>query len=253
MLATLKLGAKSALRRLGYDLTRRQADLPGRDPMEDMHRFTKNIPRPVVFDVGANVGQTVEKIKACLPLAEIHSFEPSPATFELLRNNSARFRGVHLWNYGVGASNAKLPFHENTHSDMSSFLEMTDLGWGQSMGTTLVEVVTLDEFCAKHGLTGIHILKSDTQGYDFEVLKGAAGLMARNQINLIFFEVMFSEMYRGSASFDQIFRFLLDHNFALVTFYGFHFQQGRASWTDALFINNEFHRAWQARQLEGHS
>ena len=134
---------------------------------------------------------------------------------------------------------------------MSSFLEMTSLGWGQAEKTTQVDVVTIDDFCAKNGISKIDILKSDTQGFDFEVLKGSAQLMERNKISLIYLEVMFSAMYRGLPRFDEMYRFLLDRNFTLVTFYTFHYQEGRAGWTDALFINNDFHQAWKARRDAG--
>lgn len=248
MLTTLKRGAKETLGRLGFDVSRRQADTPGRDPFTDLLRFTESDVHPVIFDVGANVGQTVAKIKAHFPQSKVFSFEPSPTTFALLKQNCAKFQEVEVLNYGIGARKGTLPFHENTLSDMSSFLEMTDLGWGESKKVTEVEVLTIDDFCAGKGINGIHLLKSDTQGYDFEVLKGAAELMKKNAINLVLFEVMFSAMYRGLPAFDEVFRFLTDRNFTLVTFYTFHYQEGKAGWTDALFINNEFHRSWKGRQ-----
>lgn len=231
---------------MGVDIALRPPDQPSRDAFEDMDRFTKHINQPVIFDVGANIGQTVEKIKTHFPRGRVHSFEPSPSTFAILQKNCGQFQDVSLWNYGVGASNGILPFYENTQSDMSSFLKITEMGWGQARQTTNVEVVTIDEFCVKNDVDEIHILKSDTQGFDFEVVKGASGMMAQNKIKLIYLEVIFSAMYRDLPGFDQVFRFLVERNFSLVTFYGFHYQRFKASWTDALFINNEFLGFWEA-------
>jgi hypothetical protein len=44
-------------------------------------------------------------------------------------------------------------------------------------------------------------------------------------------------MYKGLPRFDEIYAFLADRRFALVSSYDFYYQHGRAGWTDALFIN----------------
>ena len=41
---------------------------------------------PVVFDVGANVGQTIEAINQVFDKPQIIAFEPSSAVFEALQN-----------------------------------------------------------------------------------------------------------------------------------------------------------------------
>ena len=125
---------------------------------------------------------------------------------------------------------------------MSSFLPPAETCWGEIETTTNVDVLTLDSFASKHHIELIHILKSDTQGYDFHVLKGAEALMKENRIGMIYFEFIFSKMYKDLPSFDEVFRFLLDHHFALVTFYQPFYQQNLLGWTDMLFINSDFQR-----------
>jgi hypothetical protein len=71
-------------------------------------------------------------------------------------------------------------------------------------------------------------------------LKGCEKLMSENKIGLILLEVIFSEQYRNIPPFHEILRFLLDRNFSLVTFYHSHYQEDLLSWTDVLFINNQF-------------
>lgn len=65
--------------RLGYDVSRITGEV-GEDPYRDMARLVPNS-RPVVADVGANIGQTVERMRRALDEPEIHSFEASPTTF----------------------------------------------------------------------------------------------------------------------------------------------------------------------------
>lgn len=54
----------------------------------------------VVFDVGANIGQSAVRYARCFPSAKIYSFEPVLSTFEELKRNtehlSNRVRPVQL-------------------------------------------------------------------------------------------------------------------------------------------------------------
>jgi FkbM family methyltransferase len=229
---------RDQLRNFGLDV--RKMGHVGEQPFADMKYFLKGETSPLVFDVGANVGQSVTTFKRAFPKSTIHSFEPSPATFAKLSTNCAAIPGVHLWNQAMGSSVGQLPFLENSCSDMSSFLEQGIDGWGTIEKTTVVDVMTLDEFAREKGINLIHILKSDTQGYDLEVFKGAAGLLNANKIALIYCEVTFSDMYKNSAKFDQIFNFLIGHNFVLVSFYRKFFQNDTLGWTDLLFVNKEY-------------
>ena len=230
------------LRRIGYDVMRYRSGELGRDPFQDMKFFLSGLKSPTIFDVGANIGQSVDNFRRAFPDSSIHSFEPSPSTYAKLSEHCSGLSGVKTWNYGIGSRQATLPFIENIVSEMSSFLAPSEFCWGKIEKTTNVEVLTLDSFANKQDVEFVHILKSDTQGYDFEVFKGAERLMEDNRIGLIYFEFIFSNMYTGLPSFCEVYRFLSDRNFALVSFYEPHFQQDLLSWTDAMFINVDYNR-----------
>lgn len=212
----------------------------GIDPFEDMQQFLQGKVAPLVIDVGANIGQSATKFKKIFPTSIIHSFEPSPSTFQKLNENCASLDGVTTWNFGIGSTNSTIPFLENEFSDMSSFLAPSEFSWGKVVKTTDVKVITLDDFSQDQSIDYVHVLKSDTQGFDFEVFKGASRLMDRNKIALIYFEIIFSDMYKNLPLFYEIFRYLSERNFSLVSFYDQHYQKDLVSWTDALFVNREF-------------
>jgi FkbM family methyltransferase len=241
---------RNLLRRTGYDLTRYSPNELGRDPFQDMQFFLKGLQCPIVLDVGANVGQSVDEFKKVFPDSFIHSFEPSPSTYTRLTEHCHGLDGVKAWNYGVGSRQTTLPFIENSHSEMSSFLDPSEFCWGQTERTTSVRVLTLDSFAQDQRIEFVHVLKSDTQGYELEVFKGAEGLMKENRIGLIYFEFIFSSMYKGLPSFHEVVRFLSERNFALVSFYQSHFQNDLLSWTDAMFINVDYNRQ-RARARRG--
>jgi hypothetical protein len=100
----------------------------------------------------------------------------------------------------------------------------------------------VDRFLAEHDTPSVDILKSDTQGYDLQVFKGAEEAMRENRIGLIYTELIFSDMYSGIPPFDEVYRHLVDRGFRLVSIYHFEHQNDLAGWADALFFNPRYRR-----------
>ncbi|MEG4343148.1 FkbM family methyltransferase [Microcoleus sp. A003_D6] len=211
----------------------------GKDPLDDMAKYLHN-DRPVVFDVGANVGQSIHRFRSQFPRCIINSFEPSPTTFKILSQQASELEDVRLWNCALGSASEQMIFLENSHSYMSSFLPLSEFGWGKITKETSVEVRTIDQFCHDEQIEHIDILKSDTQGFELEVFKGAEGTIRANKIGLIYFEIIFSDMYKNLPSFAKVYEYLTLHDFLLVSFYEFHYQMQLASWTDALFVHKSY-------------
>ncbi|MCU0822259.1 MAG: FkbM family methyltransferase [Spirochaetes bacterium] len=235
----IKRFIRDLARKAGYDIRLYGPGHLGRDPLVDTKFFLEGTKSPVIFDVGANIGQSVDKFKKIFPDSQIYSFEPGPDVYAKLRVHCEGMKGVKTYNRGVGSRHTTLPLVENMHSNMSSFLEPGEYAWGGVEKRTNAEIITLDSFAKEEKIDYIHILKSDTQGYDFEVFKGAEGLMKENRIGLIYFEFIFVNMYKDLPLFTDVFNFLKEHNYFLVSFYQTHFQQNMLSWTDFLFINND--------------
>jgi FkbM family methyltransferase len=240
-------GPKEAIRwfasKLGYDV--RNAASLGVSPFADMRRFVPAQSPPLILDVGANEGPSIARFKKTFPSSIIHSFEPGQAAFQRLSEDARAYTGVHLWNCAVGASAGSQVLFENTNTDMSSFFPLSTTGWGEVKGESLVKMTTVDNFLKTNGIDKVDILKSDTQGYDYEVLKGTEEAMQANRIGLVYFEFIFSDMYEKLPPFDQVFRHLIDRNFALVSMYDFHHQDELASFSDMLFVN----RGYRASRL----
>jgi FkbM family methyltransferase len=209
---------------------------PGKNPLDDIQAFP--LPRrPIVFDVGANAGQTVRAFKTALPDAQVHSFEPSPTTFATLELATRNLPDVKMWNIGLGAEVGTLSLRENSLSDMSSFLDLDTFGWGEVERTTQVPVDTIDRFAAAHSIGHIDVLKTDTQGFDLQVLRGAREMMRADRISLVLCEIIVSPMYKELPGMAETLTLLRDNGFVLVTFYEFAYQRGLASWTDGLFVH----------------
>jgi FkbM family methyltransferase len=193
----------------------------------------------VFFDIGANWGQTIKKMSSNYPDAKVHAFEPSKNCFESLKVNFKN-NTVSLHNLAVGSSSSQLEFNEYSWSALNSLLKRA-YGTAEILETYLVDVVTIDEFCKNNAVSHINLLKTDTEGYELNVLEGASEMMRRNKIQFVYVEIFFNENYVGQSSFGDIYNFLLENGFELVRFYDvLYTNDGVASKTDTLFINKDF-------------
>ena len=225
---------------VGYELKHTRG--LGTHPRRDMARLVSDGSRVVVFDVGANEGDTATGFKRWFPDCEIHAFEPDPAAYGTLKERMRRYPRVELNNVAVGSACGSQTFKLYTSSQLNSFLDPAESWTGRVEDELSVGVTDLDSYCDATGVEYISILKTDTQGYELEVLKGAQGLMADNRIHMIFVEIIFSKMYDKQAHFLELMQYLVGNRFSLVAFYKFHEDGGVASWADALFVNLNFSR-----------
>lgn len=225
---------------LGYEVSYHPKDALGLDPYTDIKRLTSRITQPVIFDVGANVGQSVEVFKHLMPECIIHAFEPSPTAYKMLEENTKTRRQVFTNNLALGQTCGTQVFLENSDSNMSSFLRPGMHCWGEIINEVPVEISTLDQYCKHNDIEYINLLKTDTQGYDLEVLKGAQSLLKDNRIQLIFVEIIFLDLYEDLPPFDEIFRLVRENSFKLVSLYKVSHHHNLAGWSDALFLNTKF-------------
>ncbi len=207
-----------------YRLLRR---LPiGRDPLADVARIHPGAIR-VVFDVGAHVGQSAAQFSDAFNRARIHSFEPDPTSFDQLRALAAHYPRVTPVNAALGDRDGEATFFVNTFSQTNSLLRPRQ-GAGQYLVATdgldvrqetRVRVLTLDGYCAEHSIDRIDFLKLDTQGYELRVLEGAASLISRLAIPLIYLEVGFVPLYEGQPLFPEVYQYLFNCSYRLVWLY----------------------------------
>jgi FkbM family methyltransferase len=242
---------KKILRRFGWELRRvPPRGTLGIDPVQDMQTVGDLSSDSLIFDVGANVGQSVLEFKQHFPEAYVHSFEPSDAACAKLQENIRGLDRIQVNPFGLGSTTETRPFFENTHSTLSSFLKPGADCWGTVQPRPLF-ITTLDRYCDERNVEHIDLLKLDTQGYDLEVLKGGAKLLEAQRVHLVLVEITFCDLYENGPSIDSLYRFLKQHHFDLVALYKMYYLKNRAGWTDALFINPNARRETLKRSATG--
>ncbi|MDQ7001998.1 MAG: FkbM family methyltransferase [Ghiorsea sp.] len=164
---------------------------------EDVAVFRKFIrPGCTVLDVGANIGQyALLAAKLMGDDGQVYAFEPSVDVRERLEKNIALndFQHIEVLPCAVAATSGRMKFfaaNEEGNQGVGSLLPAEQSRSQIRTATGIdVDVVSLDDFCAARKLLQVDFLKIDVEGYDLEVLKGAAKLMAANPDMVIMSEV----------------------------------------------------------------
>lgn len=217
----------------------------GIDPFLDLTCLLDHKPDPIVFDVGANDGETVAEFLHAFPEAHVVAFEPYAACCEQLARRFLKNANVRVHNIALGAERSAAQLNLYSGNRMNSLLRLADDPQNpmaksfQPVGTAEVTVETLDAFCHDHGFTSIDVLKVDTQGYDLEVLKGAARLLAEHRIKAVLLEVNFVPMYERQASFPELHGLLSASGYRLVDFYNQLRSDGVTAWCDACYVSTD--------------
>lgn len=194
----------------------------------------------ILFDVGANRGQTISAMNSIIPNASIHAFEPSLNCFKSLIELFGKKQTIHLVNAAVGDKESVLNFNEYSWDSMSSLLKRT-FGKAQIIKNYDVNVITLDNYCESNTIEYINLLKTDTEGYELKVLKGAEKMIKRNKVEFVFVEVFFEKHYFNQDDFGDIYKYLTDNGFRFIRFYDIDYSENEIpSRTDALFFNPGF-------------
>jgi FkbM family methyltransferase len=143
-----------------------------------------------VFDVGANRGEWSLSMLRCADDGgraadlELHAFEASAFTSEQLRaavgDRVARVNHLGLSDH-VGSGRLVVV---SPGGGTNSLAESPDPG----AATEIVDLTTVDDYCAQHAVTALDLLKIDTEGHDLLVMLGARAMLARRAISFVQFE-----------------------------------------------------------------
>jgi FkbM family methyltransferase len=172
----------------------------------------------VVFDVGANVGQSADKFGAAFPNAHIHSFEPASGTFLTLTRHVTGRANVSCHHLALGSSDGRTTLYLTGASDVNSVTNSL-MRPPNSVGEETVELRTIDSFASEHGIPRIDLLKIDAEGADLEVLVGARTMLASQKVAFVLTEVGFHPGDARHVLFDDVRSYLLPLGFSVFGIY----------------------------------
>ena len=134
--------------------------------------FEKSLKRGgVLIDVGANIGYySLLSVKLVGKEGKVYAFEPMSLAYNRFKKNLSlnNFTNIVLEKKGVSDKNEKLRVYFQNEYIVPSMRKKEE-------GTILenIELTTIDNYVKANKINKVSLIKVDTDGYDFKVLKGA--------------------------------------------------------------------------------
>lgn len=178
-----------------------------------------------VIDVGAHEGEFALNFNKEFKVKKIISFEPNSAAFKILNRNIFKYKNMCAVNFGVGSKEEKKLLNINIESSSSTINELrteskyykkkfflTNLFKGQIIKDRLeISIIKLDDYIDQNNIQSIDLLKIDTEGFEFDVLKGSSDNLKK--IKVIYFEHHFDNMIIKNYTLSNIHDYLVQNNF----------------------------------------
>ena len=182
----------------------------------------------VIFDIGAHKGETILYFNKYFSVNNIYAFEPSPLNFKILKKNIQKTKlknltRIHLENFAVGEVLQKKTLLQMSESSSSTFKEINleskyfkikNKFLGKLIDNSKkikVDQIKLEDYIKNKNLNNLDLLKVDTEGSEFEVLKGLGEYLGKFKI--ILFEHHYDNMIVKGYKFSDIHNLLTSKNY----------------------------------------
>ncbi|MFH1063137.1 MAG: FkbM family methyltransferase [Candidatus Omnitrophota bacterium] len=191
----------------------------------------------VIFDVGANVGQSAYKFSSAFPKAVIHCFEPTSEAYKRLKINVKGMKNIICHQIPLGSRNEVSKLYLAPQSVSSSLIKPDCV-----VGEEVVNVCKLDDLALENRVEKIDLLKIDTEGFDLEVLKGANEMLSSCKVVFILVEVGFHPGDKRHVLFDDVRSYLLPKGYSVFGFYEQQLEwsgESRLRYANVCFVNEQ--------------
>jgi FkbM family methyltransferase len=203
----------------------------------------------VIFDVGANIGSMAFRFAQRVPRGHVYAFEPTDFAFSKLSNNLAlnpqlakRITPVQLFLSDQTKSDHQIQAYASWKVDGSAS-NTHPLHGGAIKSAQAVPAVTLDDYCLINRIHRVDLIKIDTDGHEFSVLRGARRTIEKNRPYIIF-EIGLYVLKEQNIEFDQIYTYFAGYDYYLInakggqriTLQNFSYRIPRCSTTDVVAV-----------------
>ena len=206
----IKSFVQRTARQLGYDVI-----------YFDRIRLLKRFGVNLVLDVGANVGQYGEEMRAVGYKGRTVSFEPLSREFHRLTQRAKRDNLWETVNCALGESDGTAEIHVSGNSVSSSLLgilprHLRSAPTSAYTKTETIRIAKLDSVFRDHSQAGDRVLlKLDTQGYEYQVLQGATASLP--YIVGLQIEMSLVPLYEGEKRFSEMVPYVTSLGFSLMS------------------------------------
>ena len=195
---------KTIAQRFGYDIMHLPTDPITRQWVDLLNTNQINL----IFDVGANIGQFGQRVRAVGYAGDIVSFEPVAATYQQLQVTVAsdtHWKAVHS---AMGNYDGSAEINVSSNSYSSSVLNMLPVHIESAPDAAYtrqeaIRVQKIDSIIDQYYSPGKNLyVKIDTQGFERQVFEGS--LQSLTKIKGFQLELSLQPMYEGETLMEEM-------------------------------------------------
>lgn len=179
----------------------------------DIHRRINYGALNIMFDVGANTGQTWVEFRRNEPLAKIYCFEPVLETFQELKKNTINDENCIIENCAFGSEEGEKTIHLFDKNSPLNSLRDDIMNSEKDARQEVIKIKSLDDYCKRNNIQKIDLLKIDTEGYELMVLEGSKNMLKSKSISFIYCEVGFLKRSIRHTHFSELTEWLADKGY----------------------------------------
>jgi FkbM family methyltransferase len=241
----VKLLIRTVLNRLGFEVVRTPALMLHH---QLLRRGIAELAIDTVLDVGAHHGEFGRYLRRTIGYTgRIVSFEPIGSNFTILEKIAAADGNWEVHPFGLGPRTEERGINVMHATDYSSLLSARaeNKQFASALAVDRVEtikLVPLDEIGPSLAPPSSRVfLKTDTQGFDLEVMRGATQFLRR--VSMVQMELAFKPLYQGVPLYDQVVAYMREQGFAMLGFFPLSRDKNLAVIEfDGVMVNEHLHR-----------
>ena len=195
-----------------------------------IHTLKNNLPNRIhtVFDIGAHHGETTIELLKNFKIDKIYLFEPNLNNFSILQKTLLKkqdSQNMYLNNFALGSENKKTTIKQVFESSSSTINEIdTSTKYFKRKKRILnlfskkakiiemkIEIKSSSDFIEINGIKKIDLIKIDTEGYEYKILKNIENYL--KNVGVILFEHHYDLMIIKNYKFKEINDLLIKNNF----------------------------------------
>ena len=192
----------------------------GVNPFVDINYYINNFKIEVIFDIGANIGQSATFYRKKFPKAKIFSIEPVSETYNQLKINTKNL-DVNCCNLAFGSNQgvvkmaiSNISKHSVSNTKVNN-IEENNLNCRYEE----VDLTTIDKFLIENNIKHVNYMKVDTEGHDLEAMKGAENALKNKSIDFIETELSMNPTNKFHVDYASMVEFMLKYDYLVFGIY----------------------------------